>query len=336
MGCEETLQQGSATFYTTPQSGHCSFKDLQGPTGFGTNFVAAVGTGFYQGSAVCGESFEIYSPTTQKKIVVVVTDSCPDSGWCERDYHFDLYTDAYDALGYDRSVGILEGLQWKKVANPYTQGGIKLKMKDGSNSGWTAFLISNHKVGIKSVSVKLADGNDFQPLQRQDYNYWVCPFDTSKGTYIVRVTSILNEDIDIPIQRTESEKIIQSNLQYSDGGCLSFTAEGRCVRQCQNTNSDSTAPLSTSSTSSSTTSLSTGSSVTSTSSTGNTNNPPQSPTPSSSNTPPPSTPRPSMKPKPWPFNITDSSDSDFDFLSNSIHLTFSNVFLLLIILVVLF
>ncbi|EFA85180.1 expansin-like protein [Heterostelium album PN500] len=216
-GFNQQYQVGSATYYYGYETGACSFGDLFGKTAPGTPYIAALSESFFDGAKMCGVCFEITSPYTNKTITVYSTDLCPSGGVCSRPYHFDLSYDAFTQLG-EASLGELENLKWRQVAcgNMPSMG---IKLKDGSNPSWVAYLVYNSIVQILSVEVQLFGQSNWIMLQRESYNYWVDSNDHTAGPYKVRVTSILNEKIVIDIKEIVAEKVISSYQQFQAPGC---------------------------------------------------------------------------------------------------------------------
>ncbi|EGC32117.1 hypothetical protein DICPUDRAFT_155955 [Dictyostelium purpureum] len=213
---EQVKHKSTATYYTDPQHGNCGYGELMGRTGPGTMMVAALSTKFYDDSKSCGQCFNIFSPYTNRSLVVMGTDKCPDKGWCEADYHFDLTTDAFDVLG-PRLDGVLYNLEFYKVPCQI-KGNVKVMMKDGSNPFWTSFLVFNSNIGVKQVSIKLSGSDQFKPLPITSYNYWDSPSMTP-GEFELRIESIGGEFIYTKISSVESNKIIDTETQFTVEGC---------------------------------------------------------------------------------------------------------------------
>ncbi|KAN0055732.1 hypothetical protein ACTA71_011618 [Dictyostelium dimigraforme] len=207
----------SATYYTDPNAGNCGYENLTGPLGPGNLFIAALGPTLYNNGKSCGQCYNISSPYTNRSVVVMATDSCPDSGYCQRSSHFDLSTQAFDVLGAE-SIGVLEGLTYYKVPCGVT-GNVKIMMKDGSNDYWTAFLIYNSRVTIKDVSVKITGKTTYSSLSQSTYNYWISP-NMVPGSFDVRIESVGGEFIYITIPKVENRKQYETSSQFSVEGCV--------------------------------------------------------------------------------------------------------------------
>ncbi|KAN0034800.1 hypothetical protein ACTFIV_001332 [Dictyostelium citrinum] len=207
----------SATYYVDPNSGNCGYENLLGPLGPGNLFIAALGPNLYNNGKSCGQCYNISSPYTNRSVVVMATDSCPDSGYCQRSSHFDLSTQAFDVLGA-QSIGVLEGLTYFKVPCG-VNGNVKIMMKDGSNDYWTAFLIYNSRVTIKEVSVKITGKTTYTSLSQSTYNYWISP-NMVPGSFEVRIESVGGEFIYITIPKVESRKQYETTGQFSVQGCV--------------------------------------------------------------------------------------------------------------------
>eukprot|EP01132_Coremiostelium_polycephalum_P002732 gene2732-3391_t len=208
--------EGSATWYDSPNNGNCGYKHLMNDeTGPKTEMIAALGSPVFGDTLECGQCYEI--STKNSSIVVMVTDKCPDDGYCQQAFHFDLNKPAYSKL-QDTHLGVLSGLRFRKVACPYVKGNIKLRIKEGSNNQWAAFLIFNHVIGVKSVSIKLHGSNSFIPLPRESYNYFTSSNDHSKGPFTIRVTSILGDNVETIIQQVKSDSILSFTSQFNSKG----------------------------------------------------------------------------------------------------------------------
>ncbi|KAM9962525.1 hypothetical protein ACTFIR_005433 [Dictyostelium discoideum] len=214
---QSLVSGASATYYTDPNAGNCGYENLMGPLGPGNLFIAALGPNLYNNGKNCGQCFNISSPYTNRSVVIMATDSCPDSGYCQRSSHFDLSTQAFDVLGA-QSIGVLEGLTYYKVPCG-VNGNVKIMMKDGSNDYWTAFLIYNSRVTIKEVSVKITGKTTYTSLSQSSYNYWISP-NMVPGSFDVRIESVGGEFIYITIPKVESRKQYETSSQFSVDGCV--------------------------------------------------------------------------------------------------------------------
>ncbi|EGC32116.1 hypothetical protein DICPUDRAFT_95343 [Dictyostelium purpureum] len=189
-----------------------------GPTGPGNLFIAALNTFFYDDAKNCGQCYNIFSPYTNRSVVVMATDQCPGGEHCSNNnYHFDLSPQAFDVLGA-RSIGVLKNLEFYKVPCQ-VDGNVKIMMKDGSNDYWTAFLIFNSDIGIKQVSVKKTGSDQFVNLKLSDYNYWISP-DMKPGEFEVRIESLGGEFINTKISAIESNKIVDTQTKFTTAGCV--------------------------------------------------------------------------------------------------------------------
>ncbi|KAF2072111.1 hypothetical protein CYY_006585 [Polysphondylium violaceum] len=218
-----------STWYEAVEHGNCGYGPLTGETGPGNRFIAAAATVLYNGSAVCGECFEVNGPMGTQ--VVTIVDQCPDPGWCDTSFpHLDLSPEAFAVIG-GSGVGVTMTTA-KKVACDYVTGNIKLKMKDAdTTASWFEFMIFNHKVGIASVDVETADGKTYS-LPRRLYNYWTFNNAAAKFPVIAHVTSIYGERVDVYIKAPTGNQISEGEGQFSAPKDLKLT------------NTNCTAPLS--------------------------------------------------------------------------------------------
>ncbi|GAM25527.1 hypothetical protein SAMD00019534_087020 [Acytostelium subglobosum LB1] len=224
-GCslDQEYRNTSATYYDLDYAnGACSFGNLYGTTAPGTPYITALSEVWYNNGTNCGDCLEVYSPYTNRTIVVYVTDLCPIEGnpVCDRPYHLDLSQAAFVQLG-NKSQGYLENLRWRKVTcGNMPTSGVGVKMMKGSNYSWSAFLIFNSKVGIKSVDIQLANSTSFTKLKRADYNPFISINDHSKGPFTLRITSDLNESILVTIPKVVEDTVVFSNNQFNTSDCI--------------------------------------------------------------------------------------------------------------------
>ncbi|EGG21536.1 expansin-like protein [Cavenderia fasciculata] len=209
------VSDGVATYYEEVDGGSCSFGPLFGETGPKTPYIAALTSAWFQGSSQCGICYEITSPYTNKTITAIVTDQCPT---CENQHQFDLSVDAFVELGA-KDIGVLKELTYRKVACQNINGNAKIKVKDGSNQWWAAFMVYNTKVGVSTVSVTLAGSTTPQSCVRKDYNYFVCDYDFTGGKFVVTVTSELGQVVTQSIETVQENQIIELSEQFSIGEC---------------------------------------------------------------------------------------------------------------------
>ncbi|KYQ94172.1 expansin-like protein [Tieghemostelium lacteum] len=208
-----------STWYEAVEHGNCGYGPLMGPTGPGHRFIAAAATSLYNGSASCGECFEIYGPSGTQQVVVV--DQCPDPGWCDTDFpHLDLSPQAFEVV-IGNSLGVAMTTV-KKVACDYVQGNIKLLMKDADTTpSWFEFMVYNHRIGIDHIDIETVDGKVY-PLLRRLYNYWTFNQGVATFPIVARVYSIYGERVDIYIQSPDGNKQYEGEGQFTDANAKIF------------------------------------------------------------------------------------------------------------------
>ena len=67
-------------------------------------------------------------------------------------------------------------------------GPLRYHFKDGSSPGWTALQVRNHRHAIATLEAKV-DGV-YQPIAREDYNYFVATSGLGAGPLDLRVTDV--------------------------------------------------------------------------------------------------------------------------------------------------
>ncbi len=173
-GYSSASESGKITYYAATGAGACSFDatpdDLD---------VAAMDAPEFDDAAVCGECVAITGP--KGDLTVRVVDLCPE---CEKG-HLDLSKEAFAKLA-DVSAGIVP-VTWK-VVECSVSGNLKYDYKDGVSQYWFALQVTNSRVPIKSLELKV-DGT-FTSVPRESYNYFVDGKGSGPGPVTVRVTSI--------------------------------------------------------------------------------------------------------------------------------------------------
>ncbi len=173
-GYSSASESGKITYYDATGGGACSFDatpdDLD---------VAAMDAPEFNDAAVCGECVAITGP--KGDLTVRVVDLCPE---CEKG-HLDLSEEAFAKLA-DVSLGIVP-VTWKVVECDVT-GNLKYDYKDGVSQYWFALQVTNSRLPIKSLELKV--NGAFVNVGRESYNYFVDGSGSGPGPVTVRVTSI--------------------------------------------------------------------------------------------------------------------------------------------------
>jgi len=146
----------------------------------------------------CGECWEITSLTDTR--VVMVHDLCPIQGnpVCNGShFHFDLSTETAAAL---HTPGIGEA-STRRVPCPVT-GNSYLQILDRNQWGYLRFQVTNHRVPVRTVEFRTADGTTYYPATRSGGAWDVRTSgdmftDTGPGG-VFRMTSAQGETVDMP------------------------------------------------------------------------------------------------------------------------------------------
>ena len=167
---------GIVTFYgpgTT--AGACASTSIPS-----TRYTAALGPVEYAGAAACGSYIQVKG--RKGTILVKVTNLCPE---CPPG-HLDLSDEAFAAL--DDPVKGRVPMTYRAVRDPAV-GPLTVTVKDGSNPYWLAVHVDGHGNPLRSVEV--ASGQQgWQPMQLQDYGYWLDGDGAGAGPFRLRVTDV--------------------------------------------------------------------------------------------------------------------------------------------------
>lgn len=173
--CDDAPERtGEATYYDADGSGNCSFDPSPDDL-----LVAALNAPDYDGAAWCGACAEVDGPDGSVQVRIV--DQCP--GCAAGD--LDLSAQAFEQIA-PLSAGRVP-ITWRFVACD-VDGPLRYHFKDGSNASWTAIQVRNHRHAIATLEAKV-DGV-FQPIAREDYNYFVAPSGLGAGPLELRVTDV--------------------------------------------------------------------------------------------------------------------------------------------------
>jgi expansin len=167
---------GVATFYASVNGGgNCSF--VVPPAG---NLVVALSPTEYAAAGACGSYVDVAGPRGSVRVKVV--DQCPE---CETG-HLDLSREAFARIA-DPKRGLVP-ITYRAVANPPPPGPLSFRVKEGSSRWWLAVLVDNH--GDRLTRVEVSTGGRWQPLVRQDYNYWIAQSGLGPGPFTIRVSDL--------------------------------------------------------------------------------------------------------------------------------------------------
>lgn len=157
-GNTNPVHAGIATYYYATGAGACGF-----PASPGDLMVAAMNAEEYAGSAVCGETVQVWGPAGE--VTVRIVDLCPE---CKAG-HLDLSLEAFSAIAEPRLGRV--NITWQ-VVSPALSGPIRYHFKDGSNQWWTAVQIRNHRNPVARFEYRNASGQ-WITVPRTSYNYFV-------------------------------------------------------------------------------------------------------------------------------------------------------------------
>lgn len=169
--------EGEGTYYDFADgSGNCSF-----PATPDDLMVAAMNHTDYAGSAACGTCIRVVGP--EGSVDVRIVDRCPE---CPRG-DVDLSPEAFERIA-PLSAGRVP-IEWQYIACPVS-GPITYHFKDGSNPWWTAVQIRNHRHAIATFEVRDPERDEFVPVPRTEYNYFVKDDGMGDGPFELRVTDV--------------------------------------------------------------------------------------------------------------------------------------------------
>ncbi|MDY0004401.1 MAG: hypothetical protein RBU30_24075 [Polyangia bacterium] len=158
------------THYTASAGGWCEFRrDLAVlPASVQSGLTLAIAEpwagGSYQGAfgEACGECWEI--STSWATEVVMVHDLCPIQGnpiCAGGHFHFDLASEAAEAL----QGGGLDAASARRVPCPVT-GNVHVSISDWNEWGYQRLAFVNHRVPIRSASIRATPDGSFIPFER--------------------------------------------------------------------------------------------------------------------------------------------------------------------------
>ncbi len=192
-------QTGEGTFYGATGGGNCMFD----PTPENL-MVAAMNHTDYANALLCGAYIEVQGPAGT--VMVRIVDRCPEC----RPGDVDLSREAFARIA-DPIQGRVP-IRWRIISpgSHDLSGPIAYRFKEGSNQYWTAIQVRNHRNPVYRLEYRADDGS-FQPLERQEYNYFVAPQGLGPGPYTLRVTDIYGHTlIDSGITLIEAGMIVGS------------------------------------------------------------------------------------------------------------------------------
>jgi expansin (peptidoglycan-binding protein) len=194
------------TYYTAGPSGWCEFDRTLSilpdfvRAGLTTAVAEPWNGGSYGGVAgeACGECWEV--ATLGDTHTIMVHDLCPIDGnpICAGDhFHFDLSSESAQALDVN---GVNEG-NARRVPCPVT-GNMYLQLLDRNQWGYVRFQVVNHRIPVRNVEFRAADGSTWFPAHRSG-GAWDTPdngdgFASGGAGGVFRLTSAQGEILQMP------------------------------------------------------------------------------------------------------------------------------------------
>jgi expansin (peptidoglycan-binding protein) len=179
---DPNVHQGEATYYDFANGdGACMF----GPSSEDPLMIGAMNQTDYAASAVCGACVRLTGPNGT--IDVRMVDLCPE---CPQG-NIDLSPDAFALIAplEQGRVDITWSYNECAVAGP-----IRYRFKEGANQWWTAVQVRNHRNAIATFEYR-DGGNNWVPVARTDYNYFVEAAGMGPGPYAFRVTDVYGNQL---------------------------------------------------------------------------------------------------------------------------------------------
>ena len=164
---------GEAVFYDSKGSGACSLTF--------THDAAVLSAPNVVDNKIeaCGQCLEITGPGGTAVVEVV------DRGNTCADDLLVINKPAFDRIAGKASEG-RETIKWKQVPCAVT-GTLELLIKKSSSACWTAIQVRNHRLPVKSVSLKKGDA--WIEMTRSNDNYFVAEKGAFAGAFTIRITA---------------------------------------------------------------------------------------------------------------------------------------------------
>jgi len=169
------IHHGETTYYRATGKGNCSFDESD------DLLVAAINNKDYANAGVCGAYINVNGPNGS--VIVRVVDRCPG---CKPD-GLDLSKEAFQRIA-QTSAGRVP-VAWQVVAGPVS-GPVEYHYMDGTTRYWTAIQLRNLRWPVASLEIMPKGANEWIPVKRRSYNYFVRPRPIAAGSLRVRVTAI--------------------------------------------------------------------------------------------------------------------------------------------------
>lgn len=193
------FHQGEATWYHATGKGNCSFDASQ------DLMVAAINTKDYGDAAMCGAYLSVTGP--KGSVTVRVVDRCPG---CKVG-GLDLSKEAFAKIA-DMHDGRTP-VTWQIVGPPLS-GPVVYRYMDGTSRYWTAIQVLNHRWPIALLEIKPQGGNEWLPVDRRAYNYFVYPKAIAAGQLQVRITSVTGVALQDQLPEPKGGLLIEGKEQF--------------------------------------------------------------------------------------------------------------------------
>lgn len=161
---------GEGTYYAADGTGNCGFDAMAG------HAYAAMNQQDYEESHLCGGWVTVTGPSGSTTVQIV--DRCPECAPGDIDLSLGAFSEIADPV-----LGRVP-ISWN-LHSGGAIGGMRLRVKDGANQWWLAVQALNHRNLIETMEVEVA--GVWQPMARQQYNYFVYEGDAGTGPYRVRL-----------------------------------------------------------------------------------------------------------------------------------------------------
>jgi expansin (peptidoglycan-binding protein) len=189
---------GEAVFYDSKGSGACSLTFTRDAA------VLSAPNVVYDKIAACGQCLEITGPGGTA--VVQVVDRCNS---CADDLLV-INKPAFDKIAGTASHG-REKIKWKQVPCA-VQGTLELVIKKTSSAYWTAIQVRNHRLPVKSVSLKKGDA--WIDMTRSNDNYFVAEKGVGAGAFTLRITANDGQSIEQTIDKWKDGQTYPGAAQF--------------------------------------------------------------------------------------------------------------------------
>lgn len=189
---------GEAVFYDSKGSGACSLTFTHDAAVLSAPNVVC------NKIEACGQCLEITGPGATA--VVEVVDRCTT---CADDLLV-INKPAFDRIAGKASEG-REKIKWKQVPCAVT-GTLELLIKKSSSACWTAIQVRNHRLPVKSVSLKKGDA--WIEMTRSNDNYFVAEKGAFAGAFTIRITANDGQPVEQTLDKWKDEQTYPAAGQF--------------------------------------------------------------------------------------------------------------------------